>query len=49
MESLEILEWLHRLGYFSGTGIKSVDLPKISLTSQHARDAITRYQQFMTG
>ena len=49
MESLEILQHLHRLGYFSGTGIKSVDLPKISLTSQHARDAITRYQQFMTG
>jgi len=49
MESLEILEWLHRLGYFSGTDIKSVDLPKIPLTSQHARDAIKRYQQFMTG
>ena len=49
MESLEILQRLHSLGYFSGTGLKVTDLPKITLTSQFARDAITRYQKFMTG
>ena len=49
MESAEILERLYRLGYFSGTGLKLTDMPRITLTSKFSRDAITRYQQFMTG